>query len=140
MRKTSQCSLLSQSRPITDHAICRYGAVVRGSNAYVPPGARRQGLHAATSSVPKAEIPKVSVNAPDGAVVPQARAPSPSSSSKAPSPAPTNANKVDLSLVTSHFLLIILNLASCGPLTGVPRFCHKRKTKAQTKETGSGEE
>ena len=56
----------------------RYGAVVRGANAYVPPGARRQlsatDVQAATKQPEKeqakpegaATVPKVSVNAPDG--------------------------------------------------------------------------
>ncbi|KAG6885670.1 hypothetical protein C0993_011434 [Termitomyces sp. T159_Od127] len=52
----------------------KYGAVVRGQNAYIPPGARKQA--------PSNEIPKVSVNGPDGAAL---QSPS---SSKAPSPAP----------------------------------------------------
>ena len=67
----------------------RYGAVVRGSNAYVPPGARRQNpIIGVSVAGPKPEVPKVSVNAPDGAVS-QPRVPSPSSS-KAASPAPAN--------------------------------------------------
>lgn len=62
----------------------KYGAVVRGANAYVPPGARKTG----TTGVPaangsKTDVPKVSVNGPDGA------AESPASSSKAASPAPS---------------------------------------------------
>ncbi|KAI0784608.1 hypothetical protein C8Q75DRAFT_724367 [Abortiporus biennis] len=46
----------------------KYGAVVRGANAYVPPGARRANPIAAkdSSASAKPEIPKVSVNAPDG--------------------------------------------------------------------------
>ncbi|THV07420.1 hypothetical protein K435DRAFT_772738 [Dendrothele bispora CBS 962.96] len=71
----------------------KYGAVVRGANAYVPPGARKAataatGTSAGTSS--KTDVPKVSVNGPDGTSVPQSQ--SPASSSKAPSPAPA-ANK-----------------------------------------------
>jgi PAB1-binding protein PBP1 len=72
----------------------KYGAVVRGSNAYVPPGARKQSVNAATpANAPKTEIPKVSVNAPDGAVISPPQVQSPQSSSKSPSPAPTNSNK-----------------------------------------------
>ncbi|KAJ3876489.1 hypothetical protein F5051DRAFT_411285 [Lentinula edodes] len=67
----------------------KYGAVVRGTNAYVPPGARKPGLPNAT----KTEIPKVSVNGPDGATI-SSTSQSPASSSKNPSPAPNaNANK-----------------------------------------------
>ena len=54
----------------------RYGAVVRGSNVYIPSGAQKQqqqSSSAAASAVntppPKTDIPKVSVNGPDGTVV-----------------------------------------------------------------------
>ncbi|KAJ7593101.1 hypothetical protein C8J56DRAFT_930391 [Mycena floridula] len=61
----------------------KYGAVVRGTNAYVPPGARKPGS--------KSDVPAVSVNGPDGTAV---ATQSPPSSSKAPSPAPSaNSNK-----------------------------------------------
>ncbi|KAF5382099.1 hypothetical protein D9615_004336 [Tricholomella constricta] len=73
----------------------KYGAVVRGTNAYVPPGARKPGAlsppvnnaaAAPTTAKVAADIPKVSVNGPDGAKLPSLTQ-SPSSS-KAPSPAP----------------------------------------------------
>ncbi|KAF8808712.1 hypothetical protein BYT27DRAFT_7222826 [Phlegmacium glaucopus] len=68
----------------------RYGAVVRGQNAYVPPGARKTGAGppAADNVVApaKGDVPKVSVNGPDGASV-AAQAQSPPSS-KETSPAP----------------------------------------------------
>ncbi|KAG5734677.1 hypothetical protein E4T56_gene18681, partial [Termitomyces sp. T112] len=51
----------------------KYGAVVRGQNAYVPPGARKQPT--------PPDIPKVSINGPDGTALP-------CSSSKTPSPVP----------------------------------------------------
>ncbi|KAH8118051.1 hypothetical protein DFH11DRAFT_1572083 [Phellopilus nigrolimitatus] len=72
----------------------KYGAVVRGANAYVPPGARRSnpngapvtGATSKDGDVDKQEIldvpvPKVSVNAPDGTekVLPRAT-PSPAGS------------------------------------------------------------
>jgi hypothetical protein len=66
-------------------SVFRYGAVVRGQNAYIPPGARRGGQQGSVlppsgvTKVNNAEVPKVSVNAPDGATV-----------SKSPSPAPAN--------------------------------------------------
>ncbi|THH09159.1 hypothetical protein EW145_g2218 [Phellinidium pouzarii] len=54
----------------------KYGAVVRGTNAYVPPGARRSNSNVATSPPPTVKeigkdksdtpLPKVSINAPDG--------------------------------------------------------------------------
>jgi hypothetical protein len=93
----------------------RYGAVVRGSNAYIPPGARKNpppGGVAATAAAPVAvppsstgdsakglDVPKVSINAPDGSSLPQSDATTPASSSKAPSPAPSASQKVFLSIV-----------------------------------------
>ncbi|CAL1716363.1 unnamed protein product [Somion occarium] len=57
----------------------KYGAVVRGANAYVPPGARKtnsggvvsvkEAVAANAASGAKPEIPKLSVNAPDGSTV-----------------------------------------------------------------------
>ncbi|KAJ3967566.1 hypothetical protein EV361DRAFT_929974 [Lentinula raphanica] len=72
----------------------KYGAVVRGTNAYIPPGARKAAGTTAVNAT-KTEVPKVSVNAPDGAVVSTTTiSQSPASSSKNPSPAPNaNANK-----------------------------------------------
>ncbi|KAI0058177.1 hypothetical protein BV25DRAFT_1919547 [Artomyces pyxidatus] len=69
----------------------KYGAVVRGTNAYVPPGARK----GSTNGTKGAEIPKVAVNGPDGTAVAQAEAQGSSASSKTPSPAPpsTPSNK-----------------------------------------------
>ncbi|KAG7089569.1 hypothetical protein E1B28_011239 [Marasmius oreades] len=68
----------------------KYGAVVRGANAYVPPGARKTG--AAPANAPKADVPKVSVNAPDGAAVSsQTDASASSSKGTSPSPAPSNS-------------------------------------------------
>jgi PAB1-binding protein PBP1 len=71
----------------------KYGAVVRGQNAYVPPGARKTGAgppsaeHGVTST--KGDVPKVSVNGPDGtSVAAQAQSPP---SSKAASPAPLSS-------------------------------------------------
>ena len=69
--------------------MCRYGAVVRGANAYVPPGARKT---AGTVTTPpaKSELPKVAVNAPDGtAVSASATTASTPTGSKVPSPAPS---------------------------------------------------
>ena len=54
----------------------RYSTVVRGTNAYIPPGARKSAAQATAAppaptpapvkEVEKSEVPKVSVNAPDG--------------------------------------------------------------------------
>ncbi|KAH7930135.1 hypothetical protein BV22DRAFT_1001233 [Leucogyrophana mollusca] len=69
----------------------KYGAVVRGTNAYVPPGARKQNSTGGVASPPpKPEVPKVSINGPDGTPV-AAKEPSPPSV-KAPSPAPSSSS------------------------------------------------
>ncbi|KAI0649125.1 hypothetical protein C8Q79DRAFT_493325 [Trametes meyenii] len=73
----------------------KYGAVVRGANAYVPPGARKAGTGPTATTPPaKADLPKVAVNAPDGTAVPSTTNSTPSAS-KVPSPAPgaTGATK-----------------------------------------------
>ncbi|KAI0833465.1 LsmAD domain-containing protein [Trametes gibbosa] len=62
----------------------KYGAVVRGANAYVPPGARKGTTP--TGGPVKADVPKVAVNAPDGSAV-QTTSSTPTAS-KVPSPAP----------------------------------------------------
>ncbi|KAF5359437.1 hypothetical protein D9756_003474 [Leucocoprinus leucothites] len=71
----------------------KYGAVVRSQGAYIPPGARR-GVSgalsppsipsAAPSAVAKQEVPKVSVNGPDGTTVAQTQTPPDKTSSPAP--------------------------------------------------------
>ncbi|TFY60445.1 hypothetical protein EVJ58_g5137 [Rhodofomes roseus] len=49
----------------------KYGAVVRGANAYVPPGARKVGQGGPTPPAgAKQDIPRVAVNSPDGTAVP----------------------------------------------------------------------
>ncbi|KAH9949939.1 hypothetical protein B0H21DRAFT_725331 [Amylocystis lapponica] len=70
----------------------KYGAVVRGANAYVPPGARKGPLPTGTGS--KSDIPKLAVNAPDGATVSSAQTEtSTATPSKTGSPAPNAANQ-----------------------------------------------
>ncbi|KAI6013459.1 hypothetical protein BKA83DRAFT_4361812 [Pisolithus microcarpus] len=77
----------------------KYGAVVRGANAYVPPGARRQpqqtaGASTTTGTPPKPEIPKVSVNGPDGNVVTgQKETTPPTAKSTSPAPSTSSATK-----------------------------------------------
>ncbi|KAI6115622.1 hypothetical protein EDD16DRAFT_1593513 [Pisolithus croceorrhizus] len=78
----------------------KYGAVVRSANAYVPPGARRQpqptaGASTTASATPKPEIPKVSVNGPDGIVVAtgQKEATPPTAKSTSPAPSTSSATK-----------------------------------------------
>ncbi|KAJ7127004.1 hypothetical protein C8R44DRAFT_701925 [Mycena epipterygia] len=63
----------------------KYGAVVRGNNAYVPPGARRTGAMSPVGNAAKADVPKLSVNGPDGTSVPS------QTPSKSPSPAPSGS-------------------------------------------------
>ncbi|KAI0787704.1 hypothetical protein C8Q74DRAFT_1366536 [Fomes fomentarius] len=70
----------------------KYGAVVRGANAYVPPGARKSGAAVTTTTPPtKTEVPKVAVNAPDGTAVSTTTSSTPSAS-KVPSPAPSTSS------------------------------------------------
>ena len=88
MRRTSAYILAVVPKAHTN-IVYRYGAVVRGTGAYVPPGARKTPLSPPPpTSTTKADIPKVAVNAPDGTSIPD----------KAPSPAPTatSANKVGM--------------------------------------------
>lgn len=77
----------------------KYGAVVRSSNAYIPPGARKPlsplapttaASNAGGANAKGREVPKVSINAPDGSSVPQSDTSTPASSSKAPSPTPAS--------------------------------------------------
>ena len=92
----------------------RYAAVVRGANAYIPPGARKTGV---IEEAPKPDIPKVSINGPDGATLtPQAS----TSNGTAPAPAivstallcPTLHTQLEPSLrVMLSFLLSVTSLA-----------------------------
>lgn len=71
----------------------RYGAVVRGSNAYIPPAARKQAAMGSTTAInaPKAEAPKIAVNGPDGT---QISTPPSKTSTPAPAAAPSATNQV----------------------------------------------
>lgn len=78
----------------------RYGAVVRSANAYIPPGARKQqqqgaatGASTTATQASKAEIPKVSVNGPDGSVVATQKDPTPPTT-KSTSPAPSTSSAI----------------------------------------------
>lgn len=88
--------------PCISSSLARYGAVVRGQNAYIPPGARKgvggalspptnPSVSSATAAT-KQEIPKVSVNGPDGAAVVQAQ--SPSDKDRSPPSGVTAASRV----------------------------------------------
>ena len=83
------CILVLGAKPYTN-VVGRYGAVVRSTGAYVPPGARKTPLSPPASGT-KSDIPKVAVNAPDGAIIPD----------KAGSPAPTAANTNKVCIVES---------------------------------------
>jgi PAB1-binding protein PBP1 len=67
-----------------------YGAVFRGPNVYIPPEARKNPVAAATPStsgsatVNGPDVPKVSINAPDGSNVTHFDTTTPASPSKAP--------------------------------------------------------
>lgn len=84
----------------------RYGAVVRGANAYVPPGARKTtgaNVPAGGSVTPtKPEIPKVQVNAPDGAATKEGQKPA--------SPAPGGAAASTVSSLGCLPLVIDINM------------------------------
>ncbi|KAF7374886.1 LsmAD domain-containing protein [Mycena sanguinolenta] len=68
----------------------KYDAVVRGKDAYVPPGARKTGGDTAPAgNVAKTDIPKLAVNGPDGTSVPS------QTPSKSPSPAPSGSEPND---------------------------------------------
>ncbi|KAJ7274423.1 hypothetical protein B0H12DRAFT_1228157 [Mycena haematopus] len=77
----------------------KYGAVVRGNNAYVPPGARKTGGDTAPAGIAaKADIPKLAVNGPDGTSVPS------QTPSKSPSPAPSGSKANDPVAAFSDFV------------------------------------
>ncbi|KIK94468.1 hypothetical protein PAXRUDRAFT_142736, partial [Paxillus rubicundulus Ve08.2h10] len=76
----------------------KYGAVVRGSGAYIPPGARKHQQQvtsagpSATNPPHKPDIPRVSVNGPDGAAMAPKETP-PISKSTSPAPSTSSVNK-----------------------------------------------
>jgi hypothetical protein len=100
MKKTSESPLDYFPLITSCYNLFRFGAVVRGQNAYIPPGARR-GVAGALSpplnspivsgAAVKPEVPKVSVNGPDGAAVGQTQTPSDNTT---PAPGTTAAPKV----------------------------------------------
>ncbi|KAF8330112.1 LsmAD domain-containing protein, partial [Amanita rubescens] len=77
----------------------RYGAVVRGSNAYISPLARKQAAMGSTTAInaPKAEAPKIAVNGPDDIPTPPSKTstPAPVAAPSATSQVPTNKPPVD---------------------------------------------
>lgn len=89
MRKTSACFRFDAT--VYFNIGQRYGAVVRSSGAYVPPGARKIPVSPPATGG-KSDIPRVAVNAPDGAAIPD----------KAGSPAPTATNKVGICVVPNR--------------------------------------
>jgi len=90
---------------LADGILCRYGAVVRGQNAYIPPGARKQqgaGASSGTTPSQKADVPKVSVNGPDGAPVTAKDATPPVVKSPSPTPSTSSSNKVSFMIFSSQ--------------------------------------
>lgn len=67
--KCACCVFVSSGCRSDVETLNRYGAVVRGANAYVPPGARKSGQGPTPPAGGKQDVPKVSVNAPDGTAV-----------------------------------------------------------------------
>ena len=80
----------------------RYGALVFGSNAYIPPVTPKQqqqqlpgsdGTSAINTPPPKTDIPMISVDTPDGTAVAPKEAP-PTTKSTSPVPSTSSVNKV----------------------------------------------
>jgi hypothetical protein len=111
----------------------RYGAVVRGNNAYVPPGARKPGDIAPVGNAAKADIPKLAVNGPDGTSVPS------QTPSKSPSPAPSGS-KVPLAPISVPAHPLTCRPACQRPSHGFQRLCDKRKAAVTTETAGAGQE
>ncbi|KAG1750792.1 hypothetical protein EDB19DRAFT_1676960 [Suillus lakei] len=79
----------------------KFGAVVRGQNAYIPPGARKvQTTGPASGTSPPKDVPKVSVNGPDGAPVAAKDVAPPAV--KSPSPTPSISSASNKALVKSE--------------------------------------
>ncbi|KAG1719146.1 hypothetical protein EDB19DRAFT_1787389 [Suillus lakei] len=71
----------------------KFGAVVRGQNAYIPPGARKvQTTGPASGTSPPKDVPKVSVNGPDGAPVAAKDVAPPAVKSPSPTPSISSAS------------------------------------------------
>lgn len=101
MKKTSSHCSSCTIDDCTDIAF-RYGAVVRSNGAYVPPGARKGPLSPpASAGISKVDIPKVAINAPDGAPVPDKDATPAPSANKVSSCRALQANLIDRSSVAS---------------------------------------
>jgi len=126
----------------------RYGAVVRGSNAYVPPGARKTLSPLAPTTAASGganakgrEVPKVSINAPDGSSVPQSDTSTPASSSKAPSPTPASQKVIPQSI---KFPLLIVNIMwSIAPgrcTSRIPRIRDAREAAVDSEASGISQE
>ena len=77
----------------------RYGAVVRGQNAYIPPGARKTSISTSTASIKQPAVPSASVqdvsNPPAKVEPPRVSVNGPDGTPKIPSPVPSaTSNKV----------------------------------------------
>lgn len=135
----------------------RYGAVARGPNAYVPPGARKNVpsvvplAAAATIAAPPPstsanakghDVPKVSINAPDGSTVSHSDTTTPAPS---PSPAPSaSASQKVLHLIRSDYGAIeehyVMVTATSGCTPCFPRICNSREAAADAEAPSTGEE
>lgn len=102
VNEEDKCTFLFSSDLHVLTAQHRYGAVVRGSNAYIPPGARKQqqqqqpssaAASAINSPPSKTDIPKVSVNGTEGTVAAPKEVP-PATKSTSPTPSTPSVNKV----------------------------------------------
>jgi len=100
-KKKSALSAIQISLVLTQAPIPRYGAVVRGQNAYVPPGARKGGplppsqpTTVAGETVKADTIPKVSINGPDGSILAPTQTPAVKTTTSTPGAAPTVTTNV----------------------------------------------
>src|SRR5438445_10649868 len=117
MKRTSMVLLILSCFMCSHLAVCpRYGAVVRGANAYIPPGARKHlQQNSSTGTGPsgnppsKQEVPKVAVNGPDGSTVatPKEATP-PTAKSTSPAPSTSSVNKVCLKDLTLFIMVYSL--------------------------------
>jgi hypothetical protein len=126
----------------------RYGAVVRGQNAYVPPGARKGGPLPPSQPAPgetsaKSDtIPKVSVNGPDGSVLAPAQTPAVKTTASTPGAGPTVAANVrDISCPNAHFfILFVSSLAARRCCSCLPSVRDQRKAEIDSEATSTRQE
>lgn len=129
----------------------RYGAVVRGQNAYVPPGARKGGplppsqptpVVAGDTSAKADAIPKVSINGPDGSVLAPTQTPAVKTTASTPGAASTVTTNVrDISCSICLFLILFVSsLAACRCCSCLPSVRDQRKAEIDSEATGTRQE